>query len=333
MPNSEKVQNLKNLIRQCLANGVISANEEATILRSGKEAGLDLETTLRLVGEIEMEKGLGKRNYNLLRMKAYIREYIQNDGVIDENELFTLQEIANKLYISENQLHALIDQIIQQLAYKRNNKNEKDKRLHLADQFKNQNVKKIAKWAILIIFGTILILFPSKKPDQNIPMTNSMSNFLNKLPVKELSVYKYRFHVLTEAKHSIEGFLGTSIGASESKVLLEGCVDVECGIDISSLKYEEKNNTINIILPTPKVIGLPRILTEGDNALRNVGYIGKNWMDLEDKARRNIQYDAMDWPTQYGLDSLTKRRVQEVFALLINIAFPNKEVRIRFDDK
>lgn len=343
MANPDEVNNLKEQIGVYLRDGIIDAREEFRIMVTGKEAGLDLMEIIGIVTQVENDLGLGHQNSALLHLKSRAQQFLDNDGVIDTNEMFFLQEIARERGITADQLH----RIICDLNFKKNvEKKHKVFQSLLVSAFAaGQHVWKyrLTKWGALIVIS--LLGFWISKPSVVISSPGSekdVMNSLNSLHVKELSLHRFRFHVITDVMQNDEGnpilrfttggLLGQDV---ENSVLMAGGVDVRYGItvDLNEETCKVDDETISLSLPAPKVIDKPTLLAEGDSALRKIGERGKDTGKVEDFARASIQKDAENWPEKFGLDGMTRQRAKDVLTVFIKSAFPGKKVVVRIVDE
>ncbi len=107
MPNSGDVENLKRQIGDYLSDGVIDSKEAFAILHFGMEGGFKETEVYELIAEVKRERGLGEQDSSLAYLRSLAQQFFENDGVIDEREMFVLVEAAKKRGVSEKELDAI----------------------------------------------------------------------------------------------------------------------------------------------------------------------------------------------------------------------------------
>ncbi len=197
----------------------------------------------------------------------------------------------------------------------------------------------------LVIVILIFIYWHTSESSSKAPPANE--TILQRLPISELSVYSLRFMFLTDAQLTKDGNWALRIATAglagsdaEQKILLKGAVDVRYGLDLQQLRPEDYSITdsnVEITLPAPTVMGQPSLVSSAEDAVRVVGKLPEDgWWnkysvsDIESRARITIQEDAKHWPERFGVDSLARKRIEQVVKAFLSVAVPGKEIKLRF---
>ena len=209
---------------------------------------------------------------------------------------------------------------------------------------KKQALLIIALLVVIVLLGARYlpkVARGPKSPDARVSVLKSIN-------IRELTVYKLSFKVITRASETEEGnisvqFLsGGLLGRGKStEILYQGCLEMRYGIDIPELTnqhYQLYADTIKLTLPPPRAIGLPQLVTTDDCVTGLIDTRSNNWVfppntiDVVKHTRIELQEKLPEWVRQYGLDGKIQERVKQVIKTLFESFFPGRGISISFDD-
>jgi hypothetical protein len=177
-----------------------------------------------------------------------------------------------------------------------------------------------------------------------------------RLPLAELAVSEFTIEIISRAARTERGatvlrvLSGGAFGADmRTAILYRGCVRVTYGVDLAGFapgdgRVRVTDDEIELRVPRPRVIGLPRVLNTGACASEVLDVLSSRplsrpgtWFsdpvthDLQALLRAEYQTQAARWAERYGVEALVRQRTGGVLAAWLAPVAGGRRITVVFE--
>ena len=202
---------------------------------------------------------------------------------------------------------------------------------------------------MLAVIPVVIVLFGARYLRKVVRRFQSPDvQVLKSIDIQKLTAYNLSLEVITRVSETEDGNVsvqllsGGLLGKDKNtEILYRGCLEMRYGIDIPELTsqhYQLDADTINITLPSPRVIGSPQFVATDDCVTDVIGTRPDTWfsspdtIDIVKYARIQLQEKLPEWVRQNGFDEKVRDRTEQIIKGLFESLFPDHGIAISFDD-